>query len=106
MTDMREENVVQPLLVSLSAIKQAAECVRAILKIDDIVSYSILEKLLGYGKSRESETQTSVILLLRVERETMFWLCFENVSGRMEVGEVEQNREEGEERCEGREKRD
>ncbi|CAD6197718.1 unnamed protein product [Caenorhabditis auriculariae] len=36
-TDMREENVVQPLLVTLSAIKQAAECVRSILKIDDIV---------------------------------------------------------------------
>ncbi|CAB3403997.1 unnamed protein product [Caenorhabditis bovis] len=36
-TDMGEENVVQPLLVTLSAIKQAAECVRSILKIDDIV---------------------------------------------------------------------
>ncbi|MFH4975878.1 hypothetical protein AB6A40_002587 [Gnathostoma spinigerum] len=37
-TDMREENVIQPLLVTLSAIKQATECVRSILKIDDIVS--------------------------------------------------------------------
>uniref|UniRef100_A0A1I8ENV8 T-complex protein 1 subunit delta n=1 Tax=Wuchereria bancrofti TaxID=6293 RepID=A0A1I8ENV8_WUCBA len=36
-TDIREENVLQPLLVSSSAIKQAAECVRSILKIDDIV---------------------------------------------------------------------
>ncbi|CAJ0586755.1 unnamed protein product, partial [Mesorhabditis spiculigera] len=36
-TDMREEAVLQPLLVSSSAIKQAAECVRSILKIDDIV---------------------------------------------------------------------
>uniref|UniRef100_A0A0N4U377 T-complex protein 1 subunit delta n=1 Tax=Dracunculus medinensis TaxID=318479 RepID=A0A0N4U377_DRAME len=36
-TDIREENVLQPLLVSSSAIKQAAECVRCILKIDDIV---------------------------------------------------------------------
>ncbi|GMT16735.1 hypothetical protein PFISCL1PPCAC_8032, partial [Pristionchus fissidentatus] len=36
-TDMKEENVVQPLLVSYNAIKQAAECVRSILKIDDIV---------------------------------------------------------------------
>uniref|UniRef100_A0A914I9S8 T-complex protein 1 subunit delta n=1 Tax=Globodera rostochiensis TaxID=31243 RepID=A0A914I9S8_GLORO len=36
-TDIREENVVQPLLVSSFAIKQAAECVRSILKIDDIV---------------------------------------------------------------------
>jgi hypothetical protein len=37
-TDIREENVVQPLLVTTSAIKLAAECVRSILKIDDIVS--------------------------------------------------------------------
>ncbi|VDM96089.1 unnamed protein product [Thelazia callipaeda] len=37
-TDIREENVLQPLLVTTSAIKQAAECVRSILKIDDIVS--------------------------------------------------------------------
>uniref|UniRef100_A0A914XPA9 T-complex protein 1 subunit delta n=2 Tax=Plectus sambesii TaxID=2011161 RepID=A0A914XPA9_9BILA len=36
-TDIREENVVQPLLVTTSAIKLAAECVRSILKIDDIV---------------------------------------------------------------------
>ncbi len=38
-TDMREENVIQPLLVTVSAIKQAAECVRSILKIDDIVRF-------------------------------------------------------------------
>ena len=37
-TDILEENVVQPLLVSTSAIKLAAETVRSILKIDDIVS--------------------------------------------------------------------
>ncbi|CAI2340839.1 unnamed protein product [Caenorhabditis sp. 36 PRJEB53466] len=36
-TDMVEEDVVQPLLVTSSAIKQASECVRSILKIDDIV---------------------------------------------------------------------
>ncbi|VBB27747.1 unnamed protein product [Acanthocheilonema viteae] len=36
-TDIREENVLQPLLVSSSAVKQATECVRSILKIDDIV---------------------------------------------------------------------
>uniref|UniRef100_A0A914RED8 T-complex protein 1 subunit delta n=1 Tax=Parascaris equorum TaxID=6256 RepID=A0A914RED8_PAREQ len=35
-TDIREENVLQPLLVTSTAIKQAAECVRSILKIDDI----------------------------------------------------------------------
>jgi T-complex protein 1 subunit delta len=37
-TNIMEENVVQPLLVSTTAVIQAAECVRSILKIDDIVS--------------------------------------------------------------------
>ena len=37
-TDILEENVVQPLLVSTSAITLASETVRSILKIDDIVS--------------------------------------------------------------------
>jgi T-complex protein 1 subunit delta len=36
-TDIREENVLQPLLVSLSAITLATETVRSLLKIDDIV---------------------------------------------------------------------
>merc|ERR1711988_789734 len=36
-TDMSEENVLQPLLVDTSAIQLATECVRSILKIDDIV---------------------------------------------------------------------
>jgi len=36
-TDMQEENVLQPLLVDTSAITLATECVRSILKIDDIV---------------------------------------------------------------------
>ncbi|KAI3890850.1 hypothetical protein MKW92_039088 [Papaver armeniacum] len=36
-TNILEENVVQPLLVSTSAITLAAECVRMILKIDDII---------------------------------------------------------------------
>lgn len=37
-TDMLEENVVQPLLVSSSAMRLATETVRSIMKIDDIVS--------------------------------------------------------------------
>ena len=37
-SDMREENVLQPLLVSTSAMGLATECVRMILKIDDIVA--------------------------------------------------------------------
>ena len=36
-TDMLEENVVQPILVSTSALSLATECVKMILKIDDIV---------------------------------------------------------------------
>lgn len=36
-TNMREQSVVQPLLVTKSAIELATECVRMILKIDDIV---------------------------------------------------------------------
>ena len=36
-TDMREERVVQPLLVTSSALALATECVRMILKIDDVV---------------------------------------------------------------------
>lgn len=35
--DMLEENIVQPSLVSISALTLATECVRMILKIDDIV---------------------------------------------------------------------
>lgn len=37
-TDILEENVVQPLLVSMSAITLASETVRSILKIDDIIN--------------------------------------------------------------------
>lgn len=37
-TNILEENVVQPLLVSTSAITLAAETVRSILKIDDIIN--------------------------------------------------------------------
>ena len=37
-TNILEENVVQPLLVSTSALSLATECVRMILRIDDIVS--------------------------------------------------------------------
>ena len=37
-TNILEENVVQPVLVTSSAISLAAETVRSIMKIDDIVS--------------------------------------------------------------------
>lgn len=36
-TNMSEENVIQPLLVNTSAITLATECVCMILKIDDVV---------------------------------------------------------------------
>ena len=35
--NMLDDNVVQPMLVSLSALTLATECVRMILKIDDVV---------------------------------------------------------------------
>jgi T-complex protein 1 subunit delta len=35
--NMLDDNVVQPLLVSESALTLATECVRMILKIDDVV---------------------------------------------------------------------
>jgi T-complex protein 1 subunit delta len=38
LSDMREENVVQPLFVSLSSMELACQTVRSILKIDDIVA--------------------------------------------------------------------
>lgn len=40
-TNILEENVIQPLLVSTSAIHLSSETVRSILKIDDIVSSCI-----------------------------------------------------------------
>ena len=36
-TDMYAEDVVQPMLVNVSAMNLATECVCMILKIDDIV---------------------------------------------------------------------
>ncbi len=35
--DMHTENVIQPTLITLSALTLATECVRMILKIDDLV---------------------------------------------------------------------
>lgn len=37
-TDMKDENVLQPALVTISALTLATETVRSILKIDDIVN--------------------------------------------------------------------
>lgn len=37
-TDIAQENVLQPALVSISALTLATETVRSILKIDDIVN--------------------------------------------------------------------
>lgn len=41
-TNILEENVIQPLLVSTSAMELAAETVKMILKIDDLVSWMIV----------------------------------------------------------------
>ena len=50
-TNILEENVLQPLLVSTSAINLAAETVRSILKIDDIVSIKQFTRLFNHGVS-------------------------------------------------------
>ena len=47
-TDILEENVVQPLLVSTSAIQLASETVTSILKIDDIVSFEFYFKIISF----------------------------------------------------------
>lgn len=47
-SDILEENVVQPLLISTSAIQLASETVRSILKIDDIVSLFIILKIISF----------------------------------------------------------
>ena len=49
-TNIKEENVLQPLLVTSYAIKQASETVRSILKIDDIVSL-VKSKSVDFGVS-------------------------------------------------------
>jgi len=36
-SDMKTENVVQPLLVTVSAIRLATETVAMIMKIDDVI---------------------------------------------------------------------
>lgn len=41
-TNILEENVIQPLLVSTSAMELAAETVKMILKIDDLVSWIVI----------------------------------------------------------------
>lgn len=50
-SDILEENVIQPLLVTTSALSFATETVRSILKIDDIVStiyfFFVFYNLLG-----------------------------------------------------------
>ena len=46
-TDMLEEKVLQPLLVSTSALKLATECVRMLLKIDDIGQHATHERHTG-----------------------------------------------------------
>jgi len=40
-TNILDENVVQPLLVSTSSLMLASETVRSIMKIDDIVSSKV-----------------------------------------------------------------
>lgn len=47
--NIMDDNVVQPLLVTLSVITLATETVASILKIDDIVSILLLQFLYYYN---------------------------------------------------------
>ncbi|KAK9105838.1 hypothetical protein Scep_022682 [Stephania cephalantha] len=67
-TNILEENVIQPLLVSTSAITLATECVRMILKIDDIITVRQVgdgakdfrqERDLGVSKGRRKNADDS-----------------------------------------------
>lgn len=48
-SNILEELVVQPLLVSISALTLATETVRSILKIDDVVRLHILKALTEFS---------------------------------------------------------
>lgn len=54
---MMEEGVTQPLLVTISAVTLAAETVRSILKIDDIVRF----------------TSSIILMLIPLNDFNMFW---------------------------------
>ncbi|CAL1526764.1 unnamed protein product [Lymnaea stagnalis] len=56
-TNILEESVVQPILVTVSAINLAAETVRCILKIDDIVTCLNLSQLTICDKTASDEGQ-------------------------------------------------
>lgn len=61
---------MQPFLVTSFAIKQAAECVRSILKIDDIVSffciYYFLNFILGFGNPLKNVISYCLLNLLNI----------------------------------------
>lgn len=59
-TNILEEEIVQPLLVSTSAITLATETVRSILKIDDIVSVYKLILWLGYSELLTGDSKYSL----------------------------------------------
>ncbi|KAL0380130.1 UNVERIFIED_CONTAM: T-complex protein 1 subunit delta [Sesamum angustifolium] len=63
-TNILEENVVQPLLVSTSAISLATECVRMILKIDDIVTVRDKKSLVKYASGALLNRPASVVFSL------------------------------------------
>jgi T-complex protein 1 subunit delta len=47
-TNMLEENVVQPLMVTTSALTLATECVRMILKVTPGIPYAICDTFLPF----------------------------------------------------------
>lgn len=68
-TNILEENVVQPLLVTVSIINFATETVRSILKIDDIVSnynWSTLNEMSGIFVCQDRISQSNARFLFQV----------------------------------------
>ncbi|KFD48799.1 hypothetical protein M514_10354 [Trichuris suis] len=72
-TNMYEENVIQPALVTLSAVSLASEAVKSILKIDDIVwlspncSYRKQRLFSGFCRSRLVWKAVGAISLMRTQ---------------------------------------
>jgi hypothetical protein len=76
-SNILEENVVQPLLVSTSAIRLASETVAMILKIDDIVSVNcgiLVTRFSGCSQIEKSLSSLLSMECMRLEEPSCFCL--------------------------------
>ena len=65
-SNMLEESVVQPLLVTTSALNLATECVRMILKVDLLISVSLCKQRCIGVVGSDAERSVSLLLLCEV----------------------------------------